>query len=98
MRKLQPKSLASKKAITDDVLLTLLGIHLLQKHYGAKKTCWTLVVNKAFYAIQQAIRETQKKDMTRDEIQTLVNSLTVSFNDDWMTYEPADYIQKKGFK
>jgi hypothetical protein len=46
------------------VLTTLVGIRLLQEHYANKKNCWTLVVNKAFYAIQQLLKK-QGKDLNQ---------------------------------
>jgi len=35
------------KALADEQLLTLIGLHLLQTHFMANKKVWTLVANKA---------------------------------------------------
>ena len=70
LRKLQAKSsdLANEKLIDDQALLTLVGISLLQKYYGHKKNCWSLVVNKAFYAIKQTLDKTYKRDVSQSDI------------------------------
>ena len=70
LRKLQAKSsdLANAKLIDDQALLTLVGISLLQKYYGHKKNCWSLIVSKAFYAVKQKLAKTYKRDVNQSDI------------------------------
>jgi hypothetical protein len=51
LRKLQTSPKLAE--LPDQILLTLVGINLLQTYYADKKACWTMVVNKAFYIISK---------------------------------------------
>jgi len=55
-------------------LLTLLGIHILQRFFADKKVCWTLIVSKAINAI---VNEAQQagKPITKEEVQKLADEV-----------------------
>ena len=68
LRKLQPTA----SPHSDSVLLTLAGIHILQKFFAAKKDCWTLVVSKAFNAVIKEAAGTGSS-LNRADVQQMVD-------------------------
>ena len=73
---MQPETLQD---LTDEVMLTIAGIHILQKHFIDKKACWTLVVNKAMNAVIKAVQQ-QGKTLASNNVQEMVDSMQVDFS------------------
>ena len=73
---MQPVTL---QGLADEVLLTIAGIHILQKYYIDKKACWTLVQNKAKVAVIKAIKQQGRTIGTKD-IENMVEALQLNVN------------------
>lgn len=66
--------------VSDQVLLTLVGLRILQQFFGAKKNCWALVASKAVNAI---VKETQ---VSKEAVQAMVDQVVVNFSVDPSVY------------
>lgn len=87
LRKLQPagSETADSAKVSDQILLTLAGIYVLQKFYVDKKNCWTLVVNKAATAIIKDFQQ-QGRSVSKEDVQKMVDALIVNFAIDSSSY------------
>jgi hypothetical protein len=61
------------------VLLTLVGIRILQQHYGNKQNSWCLIVAKAFNAIMKHFKDLGRPT-TKQQVQMMVDSTYVQFS------------------
>jgi hypothetical protein len=67
------------------VLLTLTGLHILQKFFAAKKNCWALIEGKAFNALLKELAAAGGS-VSREDVQKLVDALSIEFSVD-----PSEY-------
>ena len=72
--------------LSDNALLTLAGLKILQVNFAAKKNCWALIEAKAFNALAKEL-STAGQASARDDIQKLVNAVHVDFNTDPSSYK-----------